>query len=78
VGQVVCQIAKLKACRVIGIAGGPEKCRYLRDELKLDAVIDYKQGDIAQQLEQASPDGIDASQSPCPTGYLWCYFSIRT
>ena len=59
VGHVVCQIAKLKGCRVVGIAGGPEKCGYLRDELKLDAVVDYKQGNIAQQLEQASPNGID-------------------
>ena len=56
---MVCQIAKVKGCRVVGIAGGPEKCGYLRDELKLDAVVDYKQGNIAQQLEQASPDGID-------------------
>jgi NADPH-dependent curcumin reductase CurA len=59
VGHVVCQIAKLKGCRVVGIAGGPEKYGYLRDELKLDAVVDYKQGNIAQQLEQASPNGID-------------------
>lgn len=59
VGHVVCQIAKLKGCRVVGIAGGAEKCAFLRDELKLDAVIDYKQGNIAGQLEQASPDGID-------------------
>ncbi|MFQ3322833.1 MAG: NADPH-dependent curcumin reductase CurA [Pseudomonadales bacterium] len=59
VGHVVCQIAKLKGCRVVGIAGGAEKCGYLRDELKLDAVIDYKQGDITEQLAQVTPEGID-------------------
>ena len=59
VGHVVCQIAKLKGCRVVGIAGGPEKCAYLSDDLKLDAVIDYKQGNIAQQLKDTCPEGID-------------------
>lgn len=59
VGHVVCQIAKLKGCRVVGIAGGPEKCAYLRDELKLDEVIDYKEGNIYGQLKQACPNGLD-------------------
>ena len=59
VGHVVCQIAKLKGCRVVGIAGGPEKCAYLKNDLKLDAVIDYKQGDIFGQMKAACPDGLD-------------------
>ena len=59
VGHVVCQIAKLKGCRVVGIAGGPEKCAYLEKELHLDAVIDYRQGDIFHQLAAACPDGVD-------------------
>lgn len=59
VGHVVAQIAKLKGCRVIGIAGGAEKCAYLRDELGLDAAIDYRQGAVAAALVQAAPEGID-------------------
>ena len=59
VGHVVAQIAKLKGCRVVGIAGGPEKCAYLRDELELDAVIDYREGDLQQAMSAAAPDGID-------------------
>ena len=59
VGHVVCQIAKLRGCRVVGIAGGPDKCAYLKDDLNVDAVIDYKLGDIAGQLKAAAPEGID-------------------
>jgi len=59
VGHVVAQIAKLKGCRVVGIAGGPEKCAYLRDELKLDAVIDYREGNLPEALAVAAPAGVD-------------------
>lgn len=59
VGQVVGQIAKIRGCRVIGIAGGPEKCRYVVDELGYDACIDYKRGPIFPGLAQHCPDGID-------------------
>ena len=45
-GSVAAQIAKINGCRVIGIAGGPEKCAWLRDECGLDATIDYKSEDI--------------------------------
>jgi NADPH-dependent curcumin reductase CurA len=58
VGAVVGQIAKLKGCRVVGIAGGPDKCRYLVDTLKLDAAIDYKHDDVKAALKQHCPDGI--------------------
>lgn len=59
VGAVVGQIAKLKGCRVVGIAGGPEKCRYVRDELGFDACLDHRDPALPQQLADAVPDGID-------------------
>lgn len=59
VGSIAAQVAKASGARVIGIAGGPEKCAYLRDELGLHEAIDYKQGDIAAALAQACPDEID-------------------
>ncbi|HEX9173975.1 MAG TPA: NADP-dependent oxidoreductase [Telluria sp.] len=60
VGSVVGQLAKLKGCRVVGIAGGKEKCAYVVDELGFDACIDYKAGNLAADLAAATPDGIDA------------------
>ena len=59
VGMTVCQIAKIKGCRSVGIAGSDEKNQYLRDELGVDEVINYKTGDIRQALKDASPNGID-------------------
>ncbi len=59
VGSVVGQIAKLKGCRVVGIAGGAEKCRYVVDELGFDACIDHRGSDFLQQLAAACPTGID-------------------
>jgi NADPH-dependent curcumin reductase CurA len=59
VGSVVGQIAKLKGCRAVGIAGGPAKCRYVTEELGLDACIDYKAGNLAADLKVACPNGID-------------------
>ncbi|GAB3476891.1 NADP-dependent oxidoreductase [Amycolatopsis cihanbeyliensis] len=59
VGSVVGQLAKLKDCRVIGIAGGAEKCRLLVDELGFDAAIDYKSDDVKQELRTHAPDGVD-------------------
>ncbi len=61
VGSIVGQIAKIKGCRVVGLAGGPEKCRYVIEELGFDACIDYKSGDIAAQLKAACPNGIDVN-----------------
>jgi NADPH-dependent curcumin reductase CurA len=59
-GSIVGQIAKLKgAGRVVGIAGGPEKCAWLTDELGFDAAIDYKNDDVAARLAETCPDGID-------------------
>ena len=59
VGSVVGQIGRIKALRVVGIAGGAEKCRYLTEELGFDAAIDYKAGDLADDLKLACPSGID-------------------
>jgi NADPH-dependent curcumin reductase CurA len=59
VGSIAGQIARIKGCRVVGIAGGPDKCRWLVDELGFDAAIDYKGGDIRGQLRQHAPNGID-------------------
>jgi NADPH-dependent curcumin reductase len=59
VGSVAGQIAKLKGCRTIGIAGGPDKCRALVDDIGLDAAIDYKSEDIRKALRLLAPDGVD-------------------
>lgn len=59
VGSVVGQIAKLKGCHVVGIAGGADKCRYVVDELGFDACIDHRSPDFKQQLASACPKGID-------------------
>ena len=59
VGSVVGQIARIKGCRAVGIAGGAEKCRYLVDELGFDAAIDYKTEDVRAALKERCPKGID-------------------
>lgn len=59
VGSVAAQIAKIAGARVVGIAGGPEKCAMLTDDLGLDAAVDYKADDWRAQLKAATPDGID-------------------
>jgi NADPH-dependent curcumin reductase CurA len=59
VGSVVGQIAKLKGCRVVGIAGGAEKCRFVTEELGFDACLDRRSVDLPQQLAAACPKGID-------------------
>ena len=59
VGSVVGQIAKIKGARAVGVAGGPDKCRYVVSELGFDACIDHRAPDLAKQLEAACPKGID-------------------
>lgn len=59
VGSAVGQIAKLKGARAVGIAGGPEKCAYLLDELGFDAAVDHRSPNFAEKLRAACPDGID-------------------
>jgi NADPH-dependent curcumin reductase CurA len=59
VGSVVGQIAKLKGCRTVGIAGGRQKCDYVVNELGLDACADHRSAEFARELEAATPAGID-------------------
>ncbi len=60
VGQMAAQIAKLEGCRVVGIAGGAEKCAFLRDTLHLDDVIDYRaEPDLTAAIARACPDGVE-------------------
>ena len=59
VGSVVGQIAKIKGCRVVGIAGGPEKCDFIVRELGFDAAIDYKSEDVRAALKEKCPDRIN-------------------
>jgi hypothetical protein len=60
VGSVVGQLAKLRGCRAVGIAGGKEKCDYVVNELGFDACVDYKAGNLEADLAKAVPNGIDA------------------
>ena len=60
VGSVVGQLAKLKGCRAVGIAGGKDKCDYVVDELGFAACIDYKAGNLEADLAAATPNGVDA------------------
>jgi NADPH-dependent curcumin reductase CurA len=59
VGSIVGQLAKLQGCRVIGIAGGAEKCRWLTHELGFDGAIDYKSEDVGEALSRLAPNGVD-------------------
>jgi len=59
VGSAVGQIARIKGARAVGVAGGPAKCAYVRDELGFDACIDHKAADFPEQLKAACPGGID-------------------
>ena len=59
VGSVVGQIARIKGCRAVGIAGGEQKCRWLVEEVGFDAAIDYKSADLRAALKTHAPDGVD-------------------
>lgn len=59
VGQIVGQIAKIHGAQTVGIAGGPDKCRFLTEELGFDAAVDYKREDFEEQLKAATPNRID-------------------
>ena len=79
VGSIVGQIARIKGCRVIGVAGGAEKCRWLVDELGFDAALDYKAGGLRQQMKEAVPEGIDVYFDN--TGgeiFETCLFAMKT
>lgn len=59
VGSIVGQIAKLKGCKVVGIAGGPAKCKYMKEELGFDGAIDYKSENMYKAIGRECPDGVD-------------------
>src|SRR6266480_1669025 len=59
VGSVVGQLAKLWGCRAVGIAGGRQKCDYVKNELGFDACLDYKAGALRDQMKEACPKGVD-------------------
>lgn len=59
VGSIAGQVAKAHGARVIGIAGGPDKCRWLTDDLGFDAAIDYKNEDVGEALDRLAPDGVE-------------------
>jgi NADPH-dependent curcumin reductase len=59
VGSVVGQLAKIRGCRAVGIAGGPQKCDYVRRELGFDACLDYKSENISDALKKLCPAGVD-------------------
>ncbi|MBL0692985.1 NADP-dependent oxidoreductase [Comamonas sp. JC664] len=59
VGATVGQLARIKGARAVGIAGGPDKCAYVRDELGFDAVVDHRAPDFAERLKDACPKGVD-------------------
>ena len=59
VGSLVGQLAKLAGARAVGIAGGPEKCAYVKEEFRFDAAVDHRDPDFAAKLTAACPDGID-------------------
>ena len=59
VGSIVGQLAKMKGCKVIGLTGSDEKCKWLREELCFDGAINYKTGDVLEELKSACPEGID-------------------
>ena len=58
-GSITGQIARIKGCRTIGIAGGPEKCRWIVEELGFSAAIDYKAQDVGRALPEHAPSGVD-------------------
>lgn len=59
VGSIVGQIAKIKGCKVVGIAGSTEKGRWLTEDLKFDHFINYKDEKFAEKLKEATPNGVD-------------------
>jgi hypothetical protein len=78
VGMFVGQIAKIKGCRTVGIAGGAAKCALLTQELGFDQAVDYKAGDTVRALRAACPDGIDVYFDNVGGGILEaCLFNMK-
>jgi NADPH-dependent curcumin reductase CurA len=76
VGSLVGQIARLKGARAVGIAGGPDKCRYLVEELGFDAAVDHRALDFPDRLREACPDGIDVYFENVGGEVWWAVFPL--
>ena len=76
VGAVVGQLAKQGGCRVIGVAGGSEKCRYVVDELGFDDCLDRREPDLARRLKAACPDGVDVYVELVGGDLLWAVLPL--
>jgi NADPH-dependent curcumin reductase CurA len=70
VGSLAGQLARLAGCRVVGSAGGPDKCRYVVEELGFDACVDHRAGDLEGQLREVLPDGLDVYFDNVGGGHL--------
>jgi NADPH-dependent curcumin reductase CurA len=76
VGAIAGQLARFQGCRVVGMAGGAEKCRYVEEELGFDACLDRKQPDLAERLKAACPNGIDVYVELVGGALLWAVLPL--
>ncbi len=76
VGALAGQLAKLRGCRVVGIAGGPEKCRYVTEELGFDACLDRREPDLEGRLKAACPRGVDVYLELVGGEVLWAVLPL--
>ena len=76
VGAIAGQLAKLRGCRVVGVAGGADKCRYVVDELGFDACLDRREPDLAGRLKAACPDGVDVYVELVGGELLWAVLPL--
>src|SRR5690606_15631729 len=71
VGAIAGQLARIAGCRVVGVAGGPDKCRYVSEELGFDVCLDRREPDLAGRLKAACPDGVDVYIELVGGDLLW-------
>ena len=76
VGAIAGQLAKLRGCRVVGVAGGADKCRYVVDELGFDACLDRREPDLAGRLKATCPDGVDVYVELVGGELLWAVLPL--
>lgn len=76
VGSIVGQLAKSKGCRVVGVAGGPDKCKFAVDELGFDACVDHKKDTLNEDLAKACPNGIDVYFENVGGKVFWAVFPL--
>jgi NADPH-dependent curcumin reductase CurA len=76
VGAIAGQLAKIAGCRVVGVAGGPDKCRYVETELGFDMCLDRREPDLAARLQAACPDGVDVYVELVGGELLWAVLPL--